>query len=371
METPEEKLAIWADPSVTRPQSLTALKGSIPLNSNHLDKRVRIAEGRVPSDQIGDHLLKTKSNNISDEDDPSNLWHFKETSFPRLRRGRLVLSFPRQVFQQIQDSWNLHPRTIEVFLSNSGVFTPFHSSSSARSVLLLKVANSRATGSDCVSVTRDPSRRTTYAVYHHLEDEDSLFATLSFTPERCVDAHFFVAVLYRSHYQHIETHRNAIDDVIIGIEEQTSFEFSGKLMGFERRASLDENLILADSRSTIQQLSYCQTDLAIVEHVARCCLEFGEWLVQALEETLVSEYPQDDGRTWRNGFEPQDCDPQSLKSLRAVRLMIGQDVEYKRRQTVLLLSQVQQLKDRVQSQITLVSNIGRELHYNGTANKSS
>lgn len=104
----------------------------------------------------------------------------------------------------------------------------------------MKVANSRFIGFDCVSVTSDPTRRTTYALYHHLEDESSVFATLLSTPERCVDPHFFVAALYRSHHQQTEVHRNRIDDTVQGTERQTGFGRPGQLLRPDRRASLDE-----------------------------------------------------------------------------------------------------------------------------------
>lgn len=364
METREEKLATWADPSVHRLQSLRVLKGSLPLNPNDLDKHVRISEDQIQFDQIEDRLLNTNLDNISDHED---FWHFKAISFPRLRPGRLALSIPKQVFQQIQDSWNLHPRTIEVFLSNNGVFTTFHSSSGERTALL-KVANSRSTGFDCVSVNCDPSRRTTYVLYHHLEDEASVFATLLSTPERCIDLYFFIAALYRSHHQHIEIHRNTIDDAIQGIERQSGFGNPGKLM---RRASLDKYPILTDPKSTIQQLSYCQTDLAIIGHVARCCLDCGEWLVQVIDERLLSEQPPHYGRERRSGSDLHQRDQQSSESLRAVRLMIRQDVEYMRKRTVTLLSQVQQMRDRAESQTTFVSNPCREIHYHATANNLS
>lgn len=371
METREEKLATWADPSTDQLQSLRVLKGSLPLNPNDLNNRVRISEDQIQFDQIENHLLNTNTDNISNDDNNPNLWHFKAISFPRIRPGRLVLSIPKQVFHQIQDSWNLHPRTVEVFLSNNGVFATFRSSSNERTSLLLKVANSRSTGFDCVSVTCDPSRRTTYVLYHHLKDEASVFATLLSTPERCIDLHFFVAALYRSHHQHIESHRNIIDDAIQGIERQTGFGNPGRLMGFERRASLDEYPVLVDPKSPIQRLSYCQTDLAIIGHVARCCLDCGEWLVRVIDERLLSDQTPHHGREGRNGSELHGRDQQSSENLRAVRLMIRQDVEYMRRRTVMLLSQVQQMRERTQSQTNFVSNPCRELDYHETADNSS
>ncbi|RYP67416.1 hypothetical protein DL771_007247 [Monosporascus sp. 5C6A] len=356
METREEKLATWADPSIDGLQSLKVLEGSLSLNPNDLDKRVVISEDKIQFDQIEDHLLNNNGDNISDNDNTPNLWYFKAISLPRLRPGRLALSIPKQIFQLIQDSWNLHPHTIEVLLSNNGVFTTFQSSSSERTSLLLKVAVSRSTGHDCVSVTCDPSRRTTYALYHHLKDEASLFATLLSTPERCIDPYFFVATLYRCHHQHIETHRHTIDDAIVGIERQTGFGTPGRLIGSECRTNLDEYPVLADPKTTIQQLSYCQTDLTIIGHVARCCLECGEWLVRVIDDGLLSEQPPHYGLEGRNGSGLHQRDHQSSESLRAVRLMIRQDVEYMRRRTAMLLSQVQQIRDRAPSQTNFIMN---------------
>ena len=204
-------------------------------------------------------------------------------------------------------------------------------------------------------MTCDPSRRTTNVLYHHLEDEAFVFATLLFSPERCIDPHFFVAALYRSHHQHIETHRVAIDDTIQSIERQTGLGNPGRLSRLERRPSLHEHPILTDPKAIIQQLSYCQTDLAIIGHVARCCLDCGEWLVQVIDERLLSEQAPHYRREQCNGSELYQLDQQSSESLRAFRLMIRQDVEYIRKRTVMLLSQVQQPRDRTQSQTTFVS----------------
>lgn len=367
METREEKLATWADPSINRQQRVRILTGSasLTLSPNNSENRPRVSEDKIQFDQIENCLLNTHHDDVSDGSDDGDIqspWQFKVVSLPRLRAGRLVLSIPKQVFQKIQDSWNLHPRTIEVFLSNNGVLTTFQSSSSGRASLILKVANSRSTGFDCVSVTCDPSRRTTYVLYHHLEDEDSVFATLLSAPERCVDPHFFVAALYRSHHQRIEAHRNTIDDTIQKIERQTGFGNPGRLTNPGRRPSLDEYPTLEDPKRTIQQLSYCQTDLAIIGHVARCCSDCGEWLVQAIDEKLLSAQPAHHTGEQSNSSHHHRRDQHLWESLRAVRLMVRDDVEYTRRRTVTLLSQVQQMKDRAQSQTNFVSDSCRELH---------
>ncbi|KAJ4347608.1 hypothetical protein N0V95_005254 [Ascochyta clinopodiicola] len=342
METREEKLATWADPSVDEIQSFRLLKGSLQLDSSDLNKRARVSEQHINVDQVEHHLIEPKVDKIVGQTNTSNIWHFKAISVPRLRPGRLVVSIPKPVFQQIQNSWSLHPRTMEIFLSNNGVFSTFSTSDSGQTSVILKVANSRTTGFDCVSVTCDPARRTTYALYHHLEDEASVFATLISNPERCMDPHFYVGAVYRAHHQHIELYRNVIDDAIQGIERQTGFGNPGRLHSSQRparRASMDEYPVLEDPKSTIQQLSYCQTDLAIIGHVARCCLECGDWLVGALDDKL-----------------PDMHDTQYVQSIKTVRPMVRQDVEYMRRRTVMLLSQVQQMKDRVQSQTVFMLN---------------
>ncbi|KAJ5472349.1 hypothetical protein N7530_006350 [Penicillium desertorum] len=352
METREEKLASWADPSITSHQGIRVLKGSLSLKPNDLGNCMRISKDRIQFNQIEDCLLNTHSDTISDNIDNPSLWHFKAISLPRIRPGRLVLSIPKQIFQKIQDSWNLHPRTIEIFLSNNGILATFNSF--GRTSLVMKVASSRTTGFDCVSVTCDPSRRTTYVLYHHLFDEDAVFTTLLSTPERCVNSYFFVAALYRSHHQQIELYRNTIDHTIQGIEQKTGFGNPGRLH-HERRPSLDEYAALDDPKRTIQQLGYCQTDLAIVGHLGRCCLDCGEWLVQAINERLLEE--QNYQGKQNSNSNPKQRDKQFSEHLKDVLQIVRQDVEYMRRRTVMLLSQVQQMSDRTQSQTSFMLSV--------------
>ncbi|KAJ9604492.1 hypothetical protein H2200_011328 [Cladophialophora chaetospira] len=167
--------------------------------------------------------------------------------------------------------------------------------------------------------------------------------------------YFFVAALYRSHHQHIETHRNTIDDAIQSIERQTGFGRPGRLEN--RRPSFDDYPNLVDPKSVIQQLSFCQTDLAIIGHVARCCLDCGEWLVGALEGRLSTrqQRPPHEGER-QDVFKLNEQDQQTSQSLKTIRLMIREDVEYMRRRTAMLLSQVQQMRERVQSQTGFMLN---------------
>lgn len=353
METREEKLASWAEPSNTPHQDIRVVKGSLSLNPNDSGNRTRILEDRIQFNQIEDCLQNPRDDAIlSDNADSPIIWHFKAISLPRIRPGRFVLSIPKETFQKIQDSWNLHPHTIEIWLSNNGVLTTLHHS--GRSSLVMKVANSRTTGFDCVSVTCDPSRRMTYVLYHHLFDEDAVFNNLLSTPERCIDPHFYVSALYRSHHQHIEVYRSTIDCSIQAIERQTGFGNPGRL-DRGRRPSIDEYPALDDPKRTIQELGYCQTDIAIIGHLGRCCLDCGEWLVQAIDASLLDEQTSHEGGNQNTSSSPQTQNQQFLEYSTAIKRMVRQDVEYVRRRTAMLLSQVQQMSDRTQSQISYVS----------------
>lgn len=353
MDTREEKLASWAEPSNTPPQGIRVLKGSLSLNPNDSGKRTRVLEDRIQFNQIDGCLQNCRDDAIvSDNADNPSLWHFKAISLPRIRPGRLVLSISKETFQKIQDCWDLHPRTIEIWLSNNGVLTTLNHS--GRSSLVMKVANSRTTGFDCVSVTCDPSRRTTFVLYHHLFDEDAVFNTLLSTPGRCIDPYFYMSALYRSHHQHIEVYRNTIDCTIQGIERQTGFGNPGRL-DRGRRPSMDEYPALDDPKRTIQELGYCQTDIAIIGHVGRCCLDCGEWLVQAIDASLLDGQTSHEGGKQNSSSSSQNQDQQLSEYLKAIQRMVRQDVEYVRRRTAMLLSQVQQMSDRTQSQTSYVS----------------
>lgn len=136
-------------------------------------------------------------------------------------------------------------------------------------------------------------------------------------------------------------------------------------------ASSDAYPVCFDPKGIIQKLNYCQTDVAIIGHVARCCLDCGEWIVRAIDESLLREQSAQFANELKNGSSARQRDPQFSESLRAIRLVVRQDVEYVRRRTMTLVSQVQQIRDRAQSQTNFVSICRPALHCHMTANKSS
>ncbi|KAK7946275.1 uncharacterized protein PG986_010596 [Apiospora aurea] len=351
METREERLVTWAVPLVGHHYYLRFLEGSINLDPNNTNAVSKISEAKLQFDEVGDHLLQ-KTAAVEDAETPKQ-WHFKVLSLPRIRPSALDLSVPRAIFQQIQGCWHLHPRTVDVFLSNNGILTSADCPASGRKSAVWRVASSRSTGFDCVSVSSNPATRTTYVLYHHLADEDAVFGALLAMPERCVDHYFFVSVLYWSHHQQIEAHRNVIDDAVLGIERRTRFGHPGRLMDdLGGRPDFDDHCsaTMEDPKTTIRQLSYCQTDLAVIGHVARACLDAGEQLVRAIEEDqrkLSLLMDDDDDPLERNARPGYDRLAEALTITRG-------DVEYTRRRTAMLLSQVQQMKDRSQSQTSFM-----------------
>lgn len=332
METREEKLVDWADASVFRARQIKILTGTVSLSRDEEKSRASMSEENIRLEQI-----ETRLSSIADQasnEHANDPWRIRAISFPRLQPGRLKLSMPKETFALLQSAWNLHPRTIEAFLSNNGIFTRFYCPSSDRTSLVLKVANSRSTGFDCVSVTCCPKSRTVYALYHHLEDEADVFATLLSQPEYCADPYFFVTALCRSHHQHIEMHRNTIDGAVQAMERRSGLGNPGRLQK-GRRASMDFVPGLDDPKNAIQQMSYCQTDISIIGHVARCALECSAWLVEAIDRDL--------------------CNSQAEEDIKAIRSVVRDEAEYVRRRTVMLLSQVQQMSDRAQGQTNFVS----------------
>lgn len=349
METRDEKLATWAITPVGRQHCLRFLEGSLSLAIDTPNASPQIHESKLQFHEVEAHLRQKAGIILEDGNHPIQ-WHFKVLSFPRIFPGRLVFSVPRQLFQQIQDAWHLHPRTVEAFLSNNGIFATAHCRASGRSWAVWKAAKSPS-GFDCVSVTRDPARRTTYVLYHHLADETAVFRGLLAAPERCcLDHYFFVATLYHAHHQQVEAHRGTIDHAILATEQQTLFGTPGILMeGLRGLPRLDDRPPAApdDAKTTIQRLSYCQTDLAVIGHVARACLDCGEQLIWAIEEDMrdLSRLLLGDG----DGHSQQNSQL-LLDRLAAALAMTRDDVEFTRRRTAMLLSQVQQMKDRSQSQ---------------------
>jgi hypothetical protein len=211
------------------------------------------------------------------------------------------------------------------------------------------VPSSKSTGLDSVSITKNSANGCIYVLYYALKDGDGLFSALQVRLERCLHPLFFVVALYCSHQRHVERYRKAVDDALLIIERGTRIGCPGMLMGHHvplGQHYLDEKLDKElDYKQIVERLSYCQTEIAVVGHVARFSETAGNWLVKILEEIKDEER-----KMAENGDTERDSDQPSWEMTKKILY----EVEFSKCRAMTLLSQLQHLKDRVQSQTTLV-----------------
>lgn len=249
----------------------------------------------------------------------------------------------------VRAAWNLHEYTVETFLDNSGVLASFDTKE--KRCLLMKVAASRSVGFDTLSLSHVRRDNVTNVVYYSLGDESNVFDNLLADPERCLQPTFFAAVLYRCHQQRVEHFRQAVDNAIITIEESSKFGGPGRLFG--RRFGSDDMRLEGHGSGLTTRLSYVQTELAIAGHLARASLKCGEWVAKIAEKD-VSNWKMSEGtRHGRQASTQEELETD-------IRAKTSDEVEYMRRRAETVVSQLQGIQDRVQSQITFVSlrNLG-------------
>jgi hypothetical protein len=288
---------------------------------------------------------------------------FRVISFPRYQHGRHKLGMTEDAFNDIKEEFKLHDLTAEALLSNNGVFAKFEDvPTSGSTSLLFKVPSSKPTGLDSVSITKNSANGCIYVLYYGLKDEDGLFSALQGGLERCLHPLFFVGALYCSHQRHIERYRKTVDDALLTIERGTKFGCPGMLMGHHvplGQYYLDEKLDKEpDYKQVVERLSYCQTEIAIIGHVARFSETAGIWLVKILEEIKDEER-----KMAENGDTEHDGDKPSWEMTKKTL----HEVEFSKCRAMTLLSQLQHLRDRVQSQTTLVrcSTLSKEYSLRG------
>ncbi|KAF2685942.1 hypothetical protein K458DRAFT_365146 [Lentithecium fluviatile CBS 122367] len=204
----------------------------------------------------------------------------------------------------------------------------------------MRVPASRSVGFDTLSLAHSHSQNVTNVVYYSLENENNIFNALLEQPGRCLQPTFFAAVLYRCHQQRVEIFRRVVDSAVITIEERSRFGGPGRLFG--RQFGIDEPETESNSESMTKRLSYVQTELAIAGHLARTSVKCGEWLVKVAEN---------DTREWEMDNVTQTLD----------------EMEYVKRRAETVVSQLQSIQDRVQSQITFLLNTAAQNQSNYTA----
>lgn len=346
MLSEEEKLlAEFIDQTVAASQSYPFFEGWT--DTNH---QLQTRTGNVPFHALQDFLDSTNSYAISNQ--VASGHRFRVISFSSFQGGRLKLFFPKETYEQIKRSWKLHSLTAEVFINNNGVLSRFETKSTT--CIMMKAAASRSIGIDGVSIAHNLNNQTTNVLYHRLGDEKGIFKTLQGSPERCLQPAFFAAVLHRCHQQRVEVYRNQVNEEITRVEQLTKFGGPGRLYGHrDKQEEFDQGI---NSDSAIKKLSYIQTELAVMGHVGRSSLELGQCLVN-LAKNDREEYINREEAKEINGLNQQSTDS-LLENMIENTTKTHDETEYVRRRATALLSQLQAIKDRVDSQTNFVSLTG-------------
>jgi len=315
---------IFAEISTLEEEPLTFLDGWID-NNNQLKSNL----GHISLSQLSQHL-RGENYFPPSKAKPT----FRVISFPRNTTNRYKISLTEEIFEQIMQEWNIHEFSAEAFAYNNGTFAALDSDQSLS--IFVKVPNSKPIGFDSVSITHNRVNGITFVLFHGLEDETEVFSRLESQLEFCQHPFFFTTVLYSSHQQHLERYHLLVNNALLKTERETGFGGPGMLAG---HFIPPKSKVEVDYENSIKQLSFCQTEIAIIGQVGRFNLEHGNWLVDKLKS-----------KDWAT--ETRDIINEKLLH----------EATFSRTKALSLVSQTQHLKDRVQSQTTLVSRTFTRLH---------
>lgn len=306
------------------------------------ESQLQTRSGNVSFQELQNFLNSSHDYAIPDQANCKHL--FRVLSISCFKGGRTKLFLPKESFERVRECWNLHDLTAEIFVNNNGLLTKFDMTTT--SCIMMKVAASQSIGMDGVSISQNRKDGITNVLYHRLKDEKSIFNVLQESPERCSQPSFHAAVLYRSHQQRVEVYRQQVNEEIARVEHLTKFGGPGRL--FEQRYKHDMSDPAAlDSESAIKKLSYIQTELAVIGHVARSSLETGQWLLDLARQDRTSP-PQQNNNLPNQKSEQLAMQKNKTKTLN--------EIEYTTRCSKTLLSQLLTIKDRVDSQTNFVSS---------------
>jgi hypothetical protein len=304
--------------------------------------KLHTRRGKISFSKISNFLDGTHESCAKDTE--SRTYRFRVLAFPRREYHRLKIGIDRATYQLIAKSWNLHNFTLDAFVNNNGTLSTFDTQK--KKCILVKVAAGRTVGFDTLSLTHCSDTRVTNVLYLSLAYEDSVFDVLLTKPERCLQPTFFAAALYRCHQRRVEIFRRTVDRAILTIEESGRFGGPGRLFGSQFKSDEPRTEFPSDSKTA--NLSYVQTELAIAGHMARTSVKNGEWLVELAER---------DKSEWKAREKTQSS---AAEANADVRLMLDNATEtfdemvYVKRWAETVVSQLQSLQDRLQSQVTFV-----------------
>ncbi|KAK8054912.1 hypothetical protein PG993_000139 [Apiospora rasikravindrae] len=251
------------------------------------------------------------------------------------------LNLTREGWVKISSTFELHESTVDAFLDDNGAFGfySYRSTTSPRPInlikLVLKVPNKISIGYDAISLAYNLSTKSVTALVHGLEPAhwEILMALLSKSLHVCRHPLLLPALMFITHRKRIEKYRHDIDRSIVDLEKETGFGVAGFLRG-----SRFQNPDL-DLESALVRLQSQQTELANLAVVLRFSEKWADFLLKGIA---------------RLGQSPLICDQDAILQLEDEMLHL---LELPRNQVQTSLSQTQALKDRVQSQASLIFSL--------------
>ncbi|KAF3919475.1 hypothetical protein ABW20_dc0100116 [Dactylellina cionopaga] len=288
----------------------------------------QVERGQVPLDEIDTHLRTLRMTGKDGK-------RCRILCFPaRNPRGefRRKIEIPEDCFREICTHWRLDKRTAETFVDNNGVSLTLNNGDTTS--FLFKVCKHRLVGYDTASVTeyKDVDGISNiYVLYHGLNDETGILDMFQSFPRLGVSGFAFIAAVHQSHQRRAEVYRGMVNDRLLSATAKTKYGTPGTLESRDVRF-LEFDVVPAEEYDGIvAELSYCQTELAVLGNISRFSLDSGDWLERAMKDSISIE-----GR---------------MPSL--VELDILGDISFAACRAKSQLSQIQHLKERAESQMAL------------------
>jgi hypothetical protein len=192
-----------------------------------------------------------------------------------------------------------------------------------------------------LSVSYNPSAKTLAAFTHSLNNETWKFMTTGLASSPHLSAHplYLPVLLFLHHAQRENAYRGSIDNNVFATERETKFGAPGRVAPHVVPPSefelTDHGL---DLGMILRRLHSCQTELSSLTHVCKFSQLYGEFLAGLCKGMIASARSQGD----------EDLVAHTDEILDLLQLPLAQ--------TNTILNQVQGLKERVQSQTTLVGS---------------
>ncbi|KAK8043818.1 hypothetical protein PG994_012656, partial [Apiospora phragmitis] len=251
------------------------------------------------------------------------------------------LNLTRDGWAKISTAFELHESTVDAFLDDNGAFGfySYRAATHPRPVtlikLVLKVPNKISIGYDAVSLAYNLSTKSVTALVHGLLPAhwDTLVALLSNSLHLCRHPLLLPTLIFLTHRERIEKYRHDIDRSVVDLEKETGFGVAGFLRG-----SRFQNPDL-DLESALVRLQSQQTELANLAVVLRFSAKWADFLLNSIT---------------RLGQAALVCDQDLILQLEDEMLHL---LELPRNQVQTSLSQTQALRERGQSQASLIFSL--------------